>query len=69
MKYYVTLVDGDFEEAVLKTDSKEKAIERAQDEAYYIERDRRKDTVEIRVYAEDVEDEDCDCFDYNTIEF
>ena len=27
------------------------------------------DPLEIRIYKEDIEDEDCTCFDYDTIEF
>ena len=67
--YYVTLVDRDFETVVLKTTNKTEAIARARDEQYYIERDKRKDYVEIRKYVEDIEDEDCTCFDYDTIGF
>lgn len=73
-KYYVTLASnlpghGD-ETILLKTDDLEEAIRRAKDESYYIERDKRKgDIVEIRLYTCDIEDEDCSCFDYNTIEF
>lgn len=29
----------------------------------------RGESVEIRVYTHDIEDEDCDCFDYDTVEF
>lgn len=69
MKYYVMSIKGDDEWELLKTEDKEKAIKWAQDEEYYITRDKRKDSVEIRVYAEDIEDEDCECFDYDTIFF
>ena len=67
--YYVTLVDRDFETVILKTTNKSEAIAWAKDEKYYIERDKRKDYVEIRKYVEDIEDEDCTCFDYDTIDF
>lgn len=69
---YVTLMDGRTTEetVLLKTEDESAAIKRAREEQSYIERDKRKgDSVEIRQYVEDIEDEDCDCFDYNTIEF
>lgn len=69
MTYYVTTTDGNDEFISLKTTNKDEAISRARDEAYYIERDKRKDKVEIRVYVDDIESESCDCFDYNTIDF
>lgn len=71
-KFYVTLTSSrnDDEFVVLTTTSEAEAVERAQDEQYYIERDNRKgDRVEIRVYREDIEDEDCECFDYDLVEF
>lgn len=71
-KYYVTLIrEWAFDEVeLLKTDDKAEAIKRAQDEQYYIERDKKKEEfVEIRMYREDIEDEDCDCFDYDTLDF
>ena len=43
------------------------ARKRAQDELYYIQRDKRKDSVEIRQYEADIEDDNCTCFDYNLI--
>ena len=67
--YYVTLVNGDNEDVILKTTDQNEAIARAKDERYYIERDKRKDKVEIRVYENDIEADDCECFDYNLIEF
>lgn len=69
-KYYVTLIKGDDEFHLISTEVKEEAIARAKDELYYIERDKRKsEEVEIRVYVQDIETEDCDCFDYDTVEF
>lgn len=71
-KFYVTLAStkNDDEFVVLATTNETEAIERARDEQYYIERDKRKgDRVEIRVYREDIEDEDCECFDYDLVEF
>ena len=71
-KFYVTLTSTrNYDECVvLVTSSEAEAINRAQDERYYIDRDKRKgDSVEIRVYREDIEDEDCECFDYDLVEF
>lgn len=73
-EYYVTLTvkypGEEIETILLETNDLEEAIRRAKDESYYIERDKRKgDVVEIRQYACDIEDEDCSCFDYNTVEF
>lgn len=69
---YVILVNKKScdETVLLVTDDAKKARERAADEQYYIKRDGREDErVEIRSYAEDIEKEDCDCFDYDLIEF
>lgn len=71
-KFYVTLTStrNDDEFVLLATTSEPEAVERAQEEHYCIKRDKRKgDRVEIRVYREDIEDEDCTCFDYDTIKF
>lgn len=69
-KYYVTLIKNYDEFDLLKTTDLEEAIKRAEYEVFFIERDCRKnEEVEIRVYANDIEDEDCTCFDYDTIEF
>jgi hypothetical protein len=64
MMYHVVTIGkyGEFE--VLATDDPNEARERANDERYYIERDKRADSVEIRVYTD--EDEQ---LDYDTIEF
>lgn len=70
--YYVILINEEsYDETVsLVTDDAKKAKEHAADEQYYIKRDGREDErVEIRSYAEDIEKEDCDCFDYDLIEF
>lgn len=43
---------------------------RARDEQYYIDRDKRKnESVEIRSYVDDIEKDDCDCFDYDLVEY
>lgn len=64
MRYYVTSIkDGD-EWTVLKTDRLEDARECAREEASH-----KGYIVEIRVYAEDIEDDNCTCFDYDTVAF
>ena len=69
-KYYVMLIIKDDEFELLKTTSEEEAVQRAQDEQYYIQRDKRKgEKIEIRAYHKDIEDEDCTCFDYDLIDF
>lgn len=69
--YYVTLTGkgSDDEFVLLKTEDEAAAVKRAKDEIYYIERDRRKgDKVEVRIYKEDIEDDDCTCFDYDLVD-
>ena len=69
-KYYVTICDrhgNEFHDLV--TTDLDKAKEAADYHRYCTERDGGKETIEIRVYTEDIEDESCDCFDYNTVEF
>lgn len=71
-KYYVTLVNEKNcdENVVLVTHDIDQAKERAVDEQHYITRDKRKnERVEIRLYVEDIDNENCTCFDYNLIEF
>lgn len=41
----------------------------AMDEAYTVDRDKKDEIIEIRVYRENIEDEDCNCYDYDTVEF
>lgn len=71
MYYQVVVVNqyyGDF--ILLKTRSESEAIERAQDEQYYIERDKRKnERVEVRAYSQDIDDEECTCFNYTLIDW
>lgn len=71
MKYYVTEMyqnDGS-EEVLLVTEDKDLAIKEARDMRYINKRDKNKCTIEIRVYVNDIEGEDCTCFDYDTVEF
>lgn len=68
-KYYVTAIDkqgNEFE--ILKTNDKEEAIKAAKEEDFTNRRDGNKETIEIRMYEEDIEDEDCECFDYDTLD-
>lgn len=67
--YYVTLVAKYVETVILKTADKNAAITRARHEQHCIERDKSRETVEIRMYEEDIEDEECANFDYNILPF
>ena len=68
--YVVTMYNGYADEHSEAFTNLEKAKQKARDETYCIRRDKRKgDMVELRDYAEDIEDEDCNCFDYDTIPF
>ena len=64
-KYYVTTTHGGDEFTVLKTDDKLEAIAEARRAA----KSTYNDTTEIRMYLHDVEDEECDNWDYDTIDF
>ena len=63
----VSTKSGD-EWEILKTNSKEEAIKAAKEEDFTNRRDGNKETIEIRMYGEDIEDEDCECFDYDTLD-
>lgn len=71
--YYVTelnpkgLVEEEY--TLLVTKNIYEAQKAARDEAYINERDKTGEKVEIRVYVNDIEDENCTCFDYDTVEF
>lgn len=69
-KYHVVYITetGD-EQELLATNSLKEAMERSKDEAYFIERDHEKAAVELRRYVEDIEDENCECFDYDALDF
>lgn len=62
-KFYVTAMRGDDEFTVLKTDDEKEAILTARSEAEH------GNEVEIRMYVEDIENDDCECFDYDTLSF
>ena len=70
-EYYVGAVNtksGD-EWKILKTNEKEEAIKTAKKEDFVNRRDGNGNTIEIRIYEEDIESEDCECFDYDTLDF
>ena len=70
-EYYVVAVNtksGD-EWNILKTNDKEEAIKTAKKEDFVNRRDCNGNTIEIRMYEEDIESEDCECFDYDTLDF
>ena len=70
-EYYVVAVNtksGD-EWNILKTNDKEEAIKTAKKEVFVNRRDGNGNTIEIRMYEEDIESEDCECFDYDTLDF
>ena len=54
---------------ILKTNDKEEAIKTAKKEDFVNRRDGNGNTIEIRMYEEDIESEDCECFDYDTLDF
>lgn len=69
-KYHVVSIAETGDECeLLATNGLKEAMDRAKDEAYYIERDHSKETVELRRYVEDIEDESCECFDYDLLDF
>lgn len=50
------------------TEDREEAVREAREHwesltAY----DRKRSSVEVRIYVADIEDEDCECFDYSTV--
>lgn len=68
MTYYIVEVGRYDEFEIGKTDVEEKAVDMARDRwERMTKHDRKENTIEIRVYKEDIEDEDCTCFDYDTI--
>lgn len=66
--YYVAIISANgVDETEEKYTNLADAKKRAQDELYYIQRDKREDSVEIRQYEADIENDDCTCFDYDLI--
>lgn len=70
MKYYVTSI-GDCDEYIIgAVEDKDEAIKIARNEWLSMTKyDRKKNQIEVRMYVNDIEDEDCDCFDYDTVEW
>ena len=69
-KYYVEEIKGDDEFTLGKFDTKEEAIEAARHEWNCMTPfDKKMNIIEVRQYEEDIEDEDCNNFDYDLIEW
>lgn len=70
MKYYIMDIKGADEFTIGTAETKEDAIKIARDEWLTMnDYDRGKNTIEVRLYEEDIEAENCECFDYNTVEW
>lgn len=69
MKFYVTDVKAEGNEwIILVTEDLDEAIEAARNHWNSLtSHDKKRSTIEVRVYKEDVEDDDCFCFDYDTV--
>ena len=71
-KFYVYQLDGNkgsSEMQLGKYDDLDEARAIANDAEYCRRRDKQPGSVEIRQYVNDIEDEDCECFDYDTFSF
>lgn len=66
---YTCMNDGSEEWIREKTYNKHEAIEAAREAEYRLFDQKDKYYIEIRLYVEDIEDEECTCFDYDTIPF
>lgn len=70
MKYYIIDRKKDDEFTLGVTETKAEAIEIARDEwAHMCYEDKKKNEITVRIYEEDIEDEDCQNFDYSTVEW
>lgn len=68
VKYYVTEVKPAGEVQILVTENKIEAIKAAGERWNSLSVfERKTSTIEIRIYDEDIDAEDCTCFDYDTI--
>lgn len=68
MKYYIIDRKGDDEFTLGTTEDRDEAVKMARDEWRYMnDYDKRHNKIEVRIYEEDIEREDCQNFDYNTI--
>lgn len=70
MTYYIISRKKDDEFTLGTAGTAEEAIEIARSEWRDMCReDQKKNTIEVRLYEADIEDEDCDNFDYDTVEW
>ena len=60
-------VDEEFE--IMKTASKSEALKRARKEREINQRDNQPEQIEVRLYEKDIDDPDCECYDYEVVEF
>lgn len=70
MKYYIISrkKDDEFEIGTAATEAE--AIEIARDEWNHMNlHDQRNNEITVRIYEEDIEDENCNNFDYDTVEW
>lgn len=69
MKYYIKEIHKSGDEFRLGcTEDRNEAIEMARSEWNHLSvNDKKNNKIEVRIYVEDIEDENCDCFDYSTI--
>lgn len=66
-KYYITSRKGDDEFTLGTTENKDEAIKLAREEWRGMNySDRKNNEITVRQYVNDIEDEDCENFDYNT---
>lgn len=66
-KYYITDIKGDDEFTLGIVTDKDEAIKLAREEWRRMNNsDRKNNAIEIRQYVNDIEDENCQNFDYNT---
>jgi len=63
--YRVYVMSGQDESEDWRTVNRREAIRRAQELTKYHD----KEDIEIRLYSEDIDNEECECFDYDTIDF
>lgn len=70
MKYYIEMIDiksGD-EHRIGCTEDRAEATSIARHEWNTLCcKDKKRNKIEVRIYAEDIEGDDCDCFDYDLI--
>lgn len=70
MKYAATRIRDNGDEFEMYFDTEREAIDQARGEWELLgDYDRKHNRIEVRAYVEDIEDENCTCFDYDTIEW